>query len=387
MSDRFHHGVQTRESQDGLRPVQSLKSSTIFICGTAPNATGLEDNKPILIKGPRDAVKLGDKGTLKEDYMRAYKEGASEVIVSKVPENSDPVKTLSNIKGDAGKQTGIWAAMRAEAQTGSKPRLLCAPGFAKDQPGNATNPIISEMQAIADKLRAVAIVEGPNTTEADALKVKNKYAGARLYCVDPYGLEIVNGKPVAHSLAASVAGAFARRDAEVGYWASPSNQVLKSVSNMARDIEFAINDPATEANRLNEARIATVIQYQGWRLWGNRSLSSDPLWTFINVRRTHDLIYDAIDNWALWAMDRPFSSTLIANISDGLEAYLATLKAKGAILGYKVWLDTELNTPTELSNGKLYVHFDMEVPAPVENLIFTCFRNGTYYEAELAKAA
>jgi hypothetical protein len=70
-----------------------------------------------------------------------------------------------------------------------------------------------------------------------------------------------------------------------------------------------------------------------------------------------------------------------------VQGYLNELKARGAILGGKVWLDPELNTETTLKAGKLYLDFDIEPPAPLEHLTFRAHRNGAYYEELVSSVA
>jgi len=154
---------------------------------------------------------------------------------------------------------------------------------------------------------------------------------------------------------------------------------VQGVSGTARPIGFAISSAETEANRLNEQEVATIIRQEGFRLWGNRSTASDPLWAFLPVRRTADMVYESIEQALLWAMDRPFSAQLLLDIKDTVQEYLNTLTLRGAILGGRVWVDPELNSATALAAGKLYLDFDIEPPAPLEHLTFRAHREGSYY--------
>ena len=130
---------------------------------------------------------------------------------------------------------------------------------------------------------------------------------------------------------------------------------------------------------MNEAEISTIIRQNGFRLWGNRSTSSDAQWAFLSVRRTADVIYESIERAHLWAMDRPMSAQLFNDIRDSVQAFGQNLVNQGALLGFNTWLDKELNTEATLKAGKLYLDFDFEPPAPLEHLIFRAHRNGEYY--------
>jgi phage tail sheath protein FI len=184
---------------------------------------------------------------------------------------------------------------------------------------------------------------------------------------------------------AYVAGLLSKRDQERGFWWSPSNQEVRGITGTARPIGFAMSEPEIESNRLNEAKVATIVRRNGFRLWGNRSASSDALWAFLSVRRTADMIYESVEEAHLWAMDRPMSAQLLLDIRDSVQAYLDTLVTRGAILGGTVWLDPELNTEATLKAGQLFLDFDIEPPAPLERLTFRAHRNGSYYEELVAQ--
>jgi uncharacterized protein len=384
MTDVFLHGIETVQIDDGIRPIQTVKSSIIGIVGTAPDAEPgtFPLDTPVLVTGPRMAAALGATGTLKDGYAAAYAQGVSVMIVVRVDIGADTAETLGNVAGVSTDGTGVWALLAAGNITGQTPRILAAPGFTSTPAASPVSPVTSALVSVAGRLRAVAIADGPNTNEADALSDRGKYGSDRLYIVDPAVrvLDSVTDDYVTRPASAFVAGVLSRMDATRGFWWSPSNQPLVGVLGTARPITWAISDPDTEANRLNEDEVATIIRADGFRLWGNRTTATDPLWAFLPVRRTADMVYESIEQALLWALDRPFSAQLLLDIRDSVQAYLNSLRARGAILGGKVWLDPELNSEANLKAGKLYVDFDIEPPAPLEHLVFRAHREGAYYK-------
>ena len=384
MPDQFLHGVEVVEIDDGIRPIATVKSSIIGLVGTAPaaNADTFPLDTPVLVTGPRMAAALGLTGTLRDAYLGVYAQGVSVAIVVRVAPGADAAETQAAVVGDPTDATGVYALLGAANATGQTPKILAAPGFTSSDPGDGVNPVVDALLTVAPKLRAVVVADGPNTTEAEALAWAALHASDRLYVVDPAVrvFDTEAAATVTRPASAMAAGAISRRDREKGFWWSPSNQVLRGITGTARAVGFALSEPETEANRLNEGRIATIIRQDGFRLWGNRSTSSDPLWAFLNVRRTADMIYESIEGAMLWAMDRPFSEQLLRDIRDSVQAYLDTLIGRGAILGGRIWLDPELNTAVTLAAGKLYLDFDIEPPAPLERLTFRAHRNGSYYD-------
>ncbi len=389
MPGQFLHGVEVIEIDDGIRAIRTPKSSIIGLVGTAPDAL-LADwpaDTPILCVGPRQAATLGEGGTLKDAYEAIFQQGATVVIIVRVDEGVDAAATLANVVGDAAQMTGVYALLQSKSVVKATPRILCAPGFTSDRPGDTANPVVASLQVVAEKTRSVLVADGPNTNEADALAYRADWGSDRIFIVDPAVrvFDSAAAQIVTRPASGYVAGLIAKRDLEKGFWWSPSNQIITGVTGIARPITFDLSDSETEANRLNEGDVATVVHEVGYRLWGNRSAASDPNWAFINVRRTADLVYDAIEGAHLWAMDRPFSAQLIRDIQGTVQGYLRELNALGAILGGEVWLDPELNTEATLKAGKLYIDFSFEPPAPLEHLIFQARRDGDAYSELFAE--
>ena len=166
--------------------------------------------------------------------------------------------------------------------------------------GTVRNRVLAELLGIAQRLRAVVIADGPNTTDAAAIQVKNDFGSDRIYVVDPWVL--VGG--VSTPASSAVAGLINKVDNERGFWWSPSNNEIAGIEGTARAIDFTLGDYTSRANLLNEAKIATIVREQGFRLWGNRTLASDPLYAFLSVRRTADMVNESILRGHLWAVDR-----------------------------------------------------------------------------------
>lgn len=388
MPETFLHGVEVVEIDAGPRPIQTVRSAVIGLVGTAPNAdaAAFPLNKPVLVAGSRtQAAKLdtvGTKlGTLPAAIDGIFDQAGAMVVVIRVDVGADDAATLSNVIGgvdaQTGAYTGVHALLGAQGYVGLTPKILIAPGFTSKVTRDVGQvitgaPVVTELLAIADRLRAIIVADGPNTNDADALAFRSLFASARVYLVDPWVKvwDTVAAGEAQEPGSARVAGLIARVDNELGYWWSPSNQEIYGITGAARPVEFAFGDPNARANYLNEHQVATIIQQDGYRLWGNRACSSDPKWAFLSVRRVADMVNESLLLAHLWAVDRNITKTYVEDVVEGVRAFLRHLKAVGAIIDGDCWADPELNTPTEIAAGKAYFDFDFTPPYPAEHVTF-----------------
>lgn len=285
---------------------------------------------------------------------------------------------VGGVNATTGNYEGVHAFLGTESKLGVTPRILLAPGYTHQRPAdpnnanaNVANPVVSEMIGVAERLRAVIVADGPNTTDAAATAYAGDFGSARVYVCDPWVLKTDStGAIVQAPPSPCVAGLIAKSDNDRGFWWSPSNQNINGIIGTVRPVDFTLGDANARANLLNEQAVATIIRQDGYRLWGNRTLSSDPKWIFLSVRRTADIINDSLLRAHLWAVDRNISKTYIQDVTEGVNAYLRHLTTIGAILGGRCWADPELNTPDQISQGKVYFDFDFTPPFPAEHITF-----------------
>lgn len=248
--------------------------------------------------------------------------------------------------------------------------------------GNVANPVGVAFASIVDRLRAVALLDGPGTNYDAAIDYRQDYGSQRVMVVDPGVLkwDIGTSAYVNRPASAYAAGIQSRVDEEKGFWYSFSNQVIQGIGGPARPVDFMPNDRDAEANMLNAADVTTIIHDDGYRFWGLRNTGTDPLWKFLSVRRTADMVYESLERAHRSVMDQPFSFQLLDSIQHSVNRYLALLQSRGALIGGQCWIDASVNTPATFSGGDLTVDFDLEPPAPLEHLQFRSRRNPDYYQ-------
>lgn len=276
---------------------------------------------------------------------------------------------------DAGKVTSVVIDNHGSGYT-SAPTVAFSGGAgtgaaATASFGVAANAVVSELIGIADSLRAVIIADGPNTTDADAIAYRGDFGSKRVFVVDPAVLILDgDGNTVVDPASARVAGLIAWVDNNLGFWWSPSNQTINGIQGTARQIDFVLGDASSRANLLNENEVATIIRQDGFRLWGNRTCSSDQKWAFLCVVRTADIINDSLARNHLWAVDRGITKNYVTDVIEGVNNYLRYLTSIGAILGGSCWADPDLNTADQISQGKIFFDFDFTPAYPAEHITF-----------------
>ena len=364
----FFHGVTVSLVDTGPRPISIPSSSIIGLVDLfTPGDSLAAANQPVLLTSYRDAVaKFGSDAPITRSALAIYEQVSAVIIAVGVPAGVDAAATTSAIIGGvtvAGVRTGLQALLDGKSRFNAQPRLIVAPGHSR------TPAVVTAMDAVAAKLKAMSIIDGPDIDEEAAFAFARLFGSKRLFMVDP-SLKMWDVRASTEVIvpgSAAAAGLFAWTDREYGFWASPSNKEFRGVTGTSRPVEFLDNDDTCRANLLNAANITTVIRDGGYRLWGNRTLSADPKWAFVTRVRTLDIVMDAILYAHKWAVDRSITKTYVKDVTEGLQAFMRDLKALGAIVNFEVYPDSELSTASQLEQGRVYWNIRFTDVPPAEN--------------------
>jgi uncharacterized protein len=115
---------------------------------------------------------------------------------------------------------------------------------------------------------------------------------------------------------------------------------------------------------------------RGNRVWGARTVSSDPNWKYVNVRRYFNYLERSIDRSTQWAVFEPNGERLWASIRGTVADFLFNEWRTGALLGttpeeaYFVRCDRSTMTQNDLDNGRLICEIGVAVLKPAEFVIF-----------------
>ncbi|QYM95059.1 phage tail sheath family protein [Dickeya ananatis] len=296
---------------------------------------------------------------------------------------ADPTKvTAADIIGAvnaAGNRTGMKLLHDTYNAYGFFAKILLAPVYCTQ------NSIRVELQALAEKLGAMAYVDAPIGTTyeqvitgrgpAGTINFNTSSSRVRLFYPHVKVYDSATNAERLEPLSQRAAGLRAKVDLEMGFWWSSSNQEIQGITGAERQLTAMIDDPSCEVNLLNEQGITTVFNSYGTglRLWGNRSAAWPTVThmkNFENVRRTADVINESIRYFSLPYIDMPITQALIDSLTESVNAYGRKLIGDGALLGFKCWYDSTRNEETELSSGHLLLSYKFTPPPPLERLTF-----------------
>jgi uncharacterized protein len=126
----YYHGVNLGESPDTPSVARVTNFGVTFLNGIAPNAdpASFPLNTPKLITSLAGSAALGAAGSLQDDAITYFGEGASMLIVNRVASDNDAAVQQANLIGDPVARTGLYSALRAKALLGVAPRVLITAG-------------------------------------------------------------------------------------------------------------------------------------------------------------------------------------------------------------------------------------------------------------------
>jgi hypothetical protein len=169
-----------------------------------------------------------------------------------------------------------------------------------------------------------------------------------------------------------VAGIYGRNDDTRGVHKAPANEVIRGA------IDLELNITKGEHDQLNPVAVNCIRSFpgRGIRLYGARTLSSDPEWRYLNVRRLFNYLEDSILNGTQWAVFEPNDGVLWAKVRRSIAAFLVMEWRKGALFGqtpneaYYVKCDDETNPSEAIDVGQVTCEIGVAPVKPAEFVIF-----------------
>ncbi|EPY4063721.1 phage tail sheath protein [Klebsiella pneumoniae] len=371
MAQDYHHGVRVVEVNDGTRSITTVSTAIVgIVCtGDDADASMFPLNKPVLLTDVLTASgKAGESGTLARSLDAIADQAKPVTVVVRVAQGETEAETTANIIGGVtadGKKTGMKALLSAPSQLGVKPRILGVPG-------HDTQAVSTELLSVAQSLRAFAYMSAYGCkTVAEAITYRDNFSQREGMVIWP---DFINFDTVQQADATAYAtaralGLRAKIDEQTGWHKTLSNVGVNGVTGLSADVFWDLQDPATDAGLLNQNDVTTLIRKDGFRFWGSRCLSDDPLFQFENYTRTAQVLADTMAEAHMWAVDMPLNPSLARDIIEGIRAKMRSLVNQGYLIGGDCWIDGSVNDKDTLKAGKLWIDYDYTPVPPLENLM------------------
>lgn len=268
--------------------------------------------------------------------------------------------------------------------------IVAAPGFSY---GYSENPQLQpDIEGIAQALiehceirmkYRIAILDSPdNFLVSDIQTFRGKFDSsyAALYypwlkIVDP--LDPDNIREIIVAPSGYVCGICARSDDANGVSKAPANEIPLG----AIDLELQLNKSQQDVLNPIGVNCWRYLPPRGIRLWGARTLSSDPDWKYVNVRRYFAYVEHSLDKGTQWVVFEKNDYVTWANVTQTVYDFLYNEWKNDALLGAKpeqaffVRCDQSTMTANDRANGRLVCLIGISVIEPAE---FVIFRIGQY---------
>jgi phage tail sheath protein FI len=247
---------------------------------------------------------------------------------------------------------------------------------------NLTTELLSRCEAAKDRFAVLneptdgadfqAIARHPDSTYGALYYPRLRVLASHT----PEGYMIV--PPAGH-----ITGIFARTDVDRGVHKAPANEVVRGI--ITRDLNGG-RKPLThvlskrEHDILNPRGVNVIRDFRSdgrdIRVWGARTMTSDAMWKYVNVRRLFIFLEQSIDRGTQWAVFEPNTEPTWIAIRTSITNFLRTVWRNGALQGttqdeaFFVKCDRTTMTQDDIDNGRLICLIGVAPAKPAEFVIF-----------------
>jgi phage tail sheath protein FI len=387
-------GVYVEEVDRGSKPIEAVGTNTVGFLGESAKGPL---NESVLITNWSQFVKtFGDFKDCSEHFAHSvygfFNNGGSRCFVVNVgaPEGTKvEVKPAAPLKPDekapaaapvhgGGGRDAMYIGRDGGpgARTGLKCfeeideiAIVVAPGQTSPAVQDA---LLSHCETRKDRF---AILDSPETISGGVDKLPkprdSKYGAYYFPWIQVYDPDKGNifVPPSGH-----IAGVYSRTDSERGVHKAPANEIVRGALGLKYNVSKG------EQDLLNPKGINAIrFMNGGIRIWGARTLSSDPSWRYINVRRLFIMVESSIERATQWVVFEPNDHRLWKRVQRTISSFLTLLWRNGALMGtspeqaFYVKCDDETNPPEVIDAGQLVVEIGL---APIKPAEFVIFRIG-----------
>ena len=293
------------------------------------------------------------------------------------PSQSADDVTAGDFEGDVARRKGMGGLAAVDEVT-----MVCLP----DAMSLATNGDDTALRDLQGKMIAhcegagdrMAILDAPpNLLPQEILEWRMNTAGydskfAALYYPWIEVMDPLSNQPMLVPPSGHVAGVWCRTDSTRGVHKAPANEVVMGVNGLGFQVTQG------EQGGLNKVGINCIRSFpgRGIRIWGARTLSSDPEWRYINVRRLFNYVAESIMEGTQWSVFEPNDERLWMQLRIAASNFLTRTWREGALFGstpdqaFFVKCDAETNPPDVIEAGQVICEIGIAPVKPAEFVVF-----------------
>jgi uncharacterized protein len=307
----------------------------------------------------QDFTPIGDNGTDGDPLTATDFRGTLGTLPGLPPDDADLL----------GQGRGLAALVTIDEVA-----ILMAPDEVQTTPdlSQVTRDVIIQCETLKDRFAIVSAKQAAGAIETIGPPVDTKYAAFYYPWIKVYDPTINDMRlipPTGH-----IGGIYARTDIERGVHKAPANSVMVNASNLQL--------PVTKADQdiLNPKHVNCLRDFsadgRGIRVWGARTMSSDPEWKYVNVRRLFIFIEESIDEGTQWVVFEPNDESTWAAVRRNITSFLISVWRSGALMGqtqdeaFFVRCDRTTMTQDDIDNGRLICYIGIAPVKPAEFVIF-----------------
>ncbi|HME45643.1 MAG TPA: phage tail sheath subtilisin-like domain-containing protein [Syntrophorhabdales bacterium] len=360
MPEYLSPGDYVQENGTGPKPIEGVSTSTAGFVGLAEQGV---DNKAVLITSWAEFVQEFGRYTPDTPYLAPavwgfFENGGNRCFVVRTtgtdngPRSSNGLRVLNEV---------------------DEVSIVCLPGVTSPEVQNA---LISHCEKNRYRFAILDSIKGATVAGIKAQKktvVSERGYGALYYPWIRVPIETTKGGKISTKQklvppSGFVAGIYAGTDVAK----TPASEPVRGALGVETDVTKAIED------ELNSLGINCIRSFpaEGIRVWGSRTISTDPEWQYVTIRRLLLFIEKSIDRGTRWAVFEPNGEKLWANVRASIAAFLLELWQEGMLMGAKpeeaffVKCDRTTMTQDDVDNGRLICLIGVAAIKPSEFVIF-----------------
>ena len=257
--------------------------------------------------------------------------------------------------------------------------IVAAPGYSfggNNGYGKNAMAIMGHLISHAERMRyRIAVLDPPQQVsipEIRAWRAQVDSTHAALYYPWIQVLDPVTNQELGLPPSGFMAGIYARNDIEKGVHKAPANEVVRG----ALGFEFLLNKSQQDVLNPEGINCFRFFEGRGNRVWGARTISSDPEWKYVNLRRYFAFLERSIERGTQWAVFENNGPILWENIKRTVDDFLFNEWKSGHLFGdkpneaYFVKCDRSTMSQNDFDNGRLICLIGVSPLRPAEFVIF-----------------